>query len=847
MRKREVASFAIFSGAVATLAYAMVGSVQRDAPGSVACDTRIFYPLVPGRPLEFIVTPDVRQFMLASLAGHHGRLLDRHPVTYGVDVEWRDPDDVAVEKRTFYERSWFAPEQDSPPALTPVSPRLLDDAARLADERYTYFPANLQAGGTLRLTARPGDGLVLVRLYYAVETTELEEGQDSGLGGGQPELQGAPVRVAWEESEGAGVRLKRSRWFSASIRGNRGDDFETRPVQLCENPVPFHDRPALTLTLAPGRATAVNLNQATGLLLSGDAGIQDLSAELVADRPAPAAVNETLVPTPAAPLAGLGFAAGAFLEVPARNPTSVILRNSGRRPVSFVANVEAPATSGFFGSPALVPLRDLGARFAASEAVLVGPELRYLEMHRIGPDDPEPLRYAVASFGKGDPIRLRVRALARQPLGEVEREISVTLLDASNGPLLRSTRLVSLPVSPFERALATPWPASESSQPPGWLTDDGLLYVTNHPRASTLEVRADRAVLVSAAAEGLERGDARLYPLRHGTARVRFGEEPVTMWHRLEPANAEQLRWNQTMRVEAVVRLEEAGPAVSPGTNGGPSYALLEPESQSRREAARLYLVRENRVRRQSINYYCSFEAGADQEYRLDTTAWERGGGLISSVLWAPGAALGSPFRAYLDDRLWLAGVLRARVTTGRRAVSGTAERLTLASEPGVRLWLQAYGRQWPCRAPHRVVKAFPLAAGASASFAWHQGGATQGLLLTGFSKDAATLRARIDDGRPRYRVGVHDTATPASWSTYLAASGETTQQLVSPDTSLRRLSVDVRRVGDDIWPGEHRLTVRNLSPQSVDLRVLLQTGDSLSRERDRPQWVRRDAFDEVW
>jgi hypothetical protein len=796
--------------------------------------------------LEFILAPDARQLMLASLAVHPDSLLERHPVTYGFDVEWVDPDGASVEQRTYSERSWFAPEQDSPPALSPASPHLPDDTAQLADERFTFFPARLPAGGTLRLIARPGDGLLLVRLYYAAEAADAVERQALPDHRGQHGHSEKREPVAWADNEEAEIASRMShRWTSATIRGNRGDDFDTHLVQLCDSSAPFHDRPALTLTLAPGRATAVNLNEATQVRLSGDAGLLDLSANLVADRPPSVPVDEPLELDPAAPLAGLGFAAGALIDVRVTDPASLVLRNAGTRPVSFVASVDSPATTGFFGAPALVPLRGLGERFAASETVLVGPELRYLEMHRVGPDDPEPLRYAVADFGRGDPIRLRVRALTGQPSGDVERQISVTLLDAAGEPLHSSTRLVSFPISPFERALATPRPPIEPPRLAQRVTDDALLYVTSHPRAHRLEVRADRAVLVSASAEGLPRGDARLYRLRHGTARVRFGDGLETTWHRLLPANAEDLRGRQTMRLEAVVRLEDNRP--DRGARGGPSYALLAPSSRARRKAARLYLVRESRVRRRPIGYYCGFVAGEEQVYRLGTTAWDHNAGLLRTVLWAPAAALGSPFRVHLDDRPWLAGVVRARVTRSRRAAPDTVERLTLESEPGVRLWLQAYGRQWPCRAPHRVVNAFPLPAGASASFAWRKNGHAQGILLTGFSSGAATLDARIDGGRLRSRIGLHDYATPSSWTTTLFVTGETAQQLLAPDASFRRLSADLRRVGNNIRAGKHRLTIRNLSPQSVDLRVLLQTDAPPQRRQDRPQWVRRDAFDEVW
>ncbi len=611
--------------------------------------------------------------------------------------------------------------------------------------------------------------------------------------------------------------------------------------------MPFHDRPALSITLLPGQATALNFRARTRVLLSGDAGVPSLSAHAVSDRPAPASEPHPLELVGAVPLPNLGYPDGAYVDLPDSGPTSLLLHNTGPRPVSFVASVRAPASDSLFGDPALVPVRDLGERFADSDAVLVGPELRYLELHRTGADDPEPLRYDVSSFGRRDPIRLRVRALTPRSSGEVDRKISVTLFDTDGRALYREMHSVSLPVTPFERASTTAAPPGASDDRFRWVSEDTLLYVTNHARGAQLEVQSDRPALVSTTAEGVPRGDTRRYRLPHGNARVRFGADQATAWHRLLPTNHEQLRADQTVRLEGVVRL---APEIRDQDDGGASravsYALLTPESEAQRDAGRLYLVRENRARRWPVEYYCSYENGADQVFRFDEVAWKESRGLIKTVLWAPPAALGSHFRVLFDDRVWRSGTIRARVTTGTQPAPSTTRRVTLMSDPGVRMWLQAHGRRWPCRAPHRVVKAFPLAPGTSTSFAWRKTRQTRGVLLTGFSTAAAVLHVSIDGGRPGYTTGLHEHATPPAWATRLFVTPERAEQLVSPGTSLRRLSSDFRRIGGNIPMGEHRLTVKNLSPQSVDLRTLVQINAPPSGAAARPQWVRRDAL-EIW
>jgi hypothetical protein len=846
MKKREVASFTIFAGAVATLAYAMAGSVEPDPHGGSECRTRAFYPLTHGQSVEFIVTPNTGRFMLASLAVHPGRVPERQPVSYGLQVEWVDPDNVTVEKRSYYERSWFAPERSAPPSLSPLAPRLAGEEAWLADERFTYFPAHLPAGGTLRLSTLPGSGLVLVRLYFAAEVAPTDRSRQPD----QPRQQtpsGNLHPAAWDDLDAVEAAfLSRHRWMSAAIRGRRGLEFSVNTVQLCDLSVPFADRPALTITLLPGRATALNFRHPVQVLFSGDTGLSSLSAHSISAPLAPDADPTQLDLLPAPPLLNLGFPEGAVVDLPAAGPTSLLLSNGGSESISFVASVEAPATTAFFGNPALFPLRYADKRFAGSEDVLVGPELRYLELHRIGADEPEPVHYDLSSYGSRDPIRLRVRALTTRSSGEVKRNLSVTMFDANNEALYSETHAIALAVTPFERALPARLPTADPKSHPQSVTDDLLLYVTNHRRGERLEVRSDRPVLVSASAEGAPRGDERRYPLPDNSTRVRFGEGQPTTWHRLLPTNHVRLRDHQTMRLEGVVRLARSGPGKDTDATGPASYALLAPESQTQKDAGRLYLVRETEVRRWPIEYYCSYAPGADQDYRVDEATWRHSRGLLKTVLWAPPAALGSHFRVLLDDRLWHSGLIRSRVTTGQRAAPNTADRVRLVGDPDVRLWLQAYGRRWPCRAPHRIAKAFPLAPGASASFAWHRTQQTRGILLTGFSNDPVLLQVNIDDGQPEYRTGLHEYATAPTWAAHLDTTHEQVQQLLSPDTALRRLSVNLRRIGDNIPMGEHRLTVKNLSPQSLDLRTLLQIDAPPSEKRDRPQWVRRDAL-EIW
>ena len=771
-------------------------------PGADGVQSRgmVFSQLEPGEEIQFAVPPTIDRMRISSrllVPEQEGRD-HRRSYDYGVNVSWLDRDGRLVSSRVFHERSrvsWDVDPVDPSDSGDPGdSAQGHDEVTRnatipgddrcITDNRVTTIPIRelLPEGGVVKVSASAASYPVLMRGFARTQRkgTDLERAVL------------APTRREIEQAvHGSGVpsfdllnarerRLLLSKQWRADHVPLIGDAPLSRRVQFRATE-DQRDQRDVRLKLQPRRSVALNLRGPVSIRISGNAEIQKLNVSVVADV-ADAADGEQgpfFQESVTTPLGFAGETTARELRIDSAAPFSLQITNPSPSEIWFYASVDDASESHLFGRTVGVPLTHVllpkenaersgpSGRKGPDEldlpaTVLLIPETLSFTAYRIGPNLPLPVIIGTPGFGPDDTLLIDVRALLYGPDDKAERTFSLIGRNAAGEELYRSSATFAVEAAPFEEVDA-PAPRRQRVTPPGlaapalardaaagaqsWLSEPVRLYAPGDTNVVQFELTSPDALVATVRAPGMVHGDATLYPLPQGAARLRYARRPLTEWSRLPPTEPKRLREaGQALTVTANVRLEAPPDLTEEGgeADGRRFYTSLEP-SGSGAASGRVWLVAAASESTGSL--YCRYGVSKGrQSFVFDAKTLN---GELAGVLWTPTAAIGDSYSVTLDETLWRQARARQRVTR-IKAVREPRHRTARFKGPkGATLWLRTHGASEACGAPYRALAAHSLAPGKSMTFAVEKTLPEQLVIFGGFGREEASIEVVIDDAVP--------------------------------------------------------------------------------------------------
>ncbi len=853
-------------------------------------DTRgaVYTEVAPGRTLRFAVAPSVSTLRLGSLL-----VLGERPAAprlderfdYELAVSWLDREGRVVAERRFAERSRVSWLDSGAPEGPTRAAFLRGDGRWLTDARLTTLPVRelLPEGGTLAVTVvGPGEA-TLLRAFGSREQT-LAERERTLLAPTRAEAERAVLQSGVPSFELL-TRAERELLFGTEWRSDAapllGGDWPSRRVHFRPLALRAGDERA-RLVLEPSRALALSLRGPVTLRVSGPSALSQVQLEVVSQ--ATAGLGQAPRERPGTPLGLMGETTARLVDISEEGPFTLTLRHPGdvAESIPLTVSLDAPSVTALFGRPVLVPAERLLPGYDPERATtLVGPELRRFPAERVGRTAP-PLVVETEGFTADDLIALDVRPLLDGPADERTRELVAIGRDASGAERFRVTAPVRSTPSPFERVegpRGAPEPAPGSTD--AWVGEPVRLFLRGNPEVRQVELTSTDELAIIARAEGVPRGDDRLYAVDREVVRVRYGDDAST-WRRLrtEPrAQANALFVVASVRIEPretetpsaprrytmlapssrsaasgelwLVPLTQAAPprdaagtpetderaplplarltAPRPGTNAleageAPPGNLTTPASLRARVAEPPSTpAPEPALSEEPTSLYCRFSpSDAPQRFLFAAEALH---GERAGLLSTPPASLGSAYSLTPARGGATLGRAVQRVTRLTTLRQPSAESLLFSGPAGATLWLKTFGTRSACQAPYEPVVAHALAPGASLTFAVAKTEPEQLVILGGLAPDAASLEVVIDGGRGVQAPGLYQSATTMRRTLTLLGSPSLGARFGEPDARLLpTLVTQALRLGAELPLGTHRVTVTNRGASVVFLRVGAET-----------------------